>query len=50
VPFLDVEFLDVVMAMDAQAEMAGNGRIEKVVLREAFTDYLPHSILWRQKE
>jgi asparagine synthase (glutamine-hydrolysing) len=50
VPFLDVEFLDVAMAMDAQAKMAGNGRIEKAVLREAFAGYLPESILWRQKE
>jgi len=50
VPFLDVEFLDVAMRMDAQAKMAGHGRIEKAVLREAFQGYLPDSILWRQKE
>jgi asparagine synthase (glutamine-hydrolysing) len=50
VPFLDVEFLDVAMKMDAQAKMAGKGRIEKAVLREAFEGYLPESILWRQKE
>lgn len=50
VPFLDVEFLDVAMSMDATAKMAGRNRIEKAVMREAFTGYLPHSILWRQKE
>ncbi|HEY5972242.1 MAG TPA: asparagine synthase B, partial [Pseudoxanthomonas sp.] len=55
VPFLDVEFMDVAMKMDAQAKMinksgAGKGRIEKAVLREAFEGYLPDSILWRQKE
>lgn len=59
VPFLDVEFLDVAMRMDAQAKMidgrAGTGpdgrrRIEKAVLREAFAGYLPDAILWRQKE
>lgn len=50
VPFLDREFLDVAMGMDATAKMAGPGRIEKTVLREAFIDYLPNSILWRQKE
>ncbi len=60
VPFLDVEFLDVAMRMDAQAKMidhraAGVGangarRIEKGVLREAFAGYLPDEILWRQKE
>ncbi|WP_295959909.1 asparagine synthase B, partial [uncultured Xanthomonas sp.] len=55
VPFLDVEFLDVAMRMDAQYKMAGtradgSKRIEKAVLREAFEGYLPESILWRQKE
>jgi asparagine synthase (glutamine-hydrolysing) len=50
VPFLDREFLDVAMGMDAVAKMAGGGRIEKAVLREAFAGYLPDSILWRQKE
>lgn len=50
VPFLDTEFLDVAMRMDAQAKMAGQGRIEKAVLREAFEGWLPESILWRQKE
>ena len=50
VPFLDLEFLDVAMSMDARHKMAGNGRIEKAVLREAFAGALPESILWRQKE
>ncbi len=54
VPFLDVEFLDVAMRMDAQHKMVRSGpsgrRIEKAVLREAFAGYLPDSILWRQKE
>lgn len=50
VPFLDLEFIDVAMGMDAQHKMAGKGRIEKAVLREAFEGALPESILWRQKE
>ncbi len=50
VPFLDLEFLDVAMGMDATHKMAGQGRIEKAVLREAFVGALPDSILWRQKE
>ncbi|QDH70614.1 asparagine synthase B [Marilutibacter alkalisoli] len=55
VPFLDVDFLDVAMSMDARHKMVGTGpdgrrRIEKAVLREAFEGYLPDSILWRQKE
>jgi asparagine synthase (glutamine-hydrolysing) len=55
VPFLDVEFLDVAMRMDARFKMAaprpgGTRPIEKAILREAFEGYLPESILWRQKE
>ncbi|MCP9630098.1 asparagine synthase B [Rhodopseudomonas palustris] len=55
VPFLDREFLDVAMRIDAKHKMIGQGadgarRIEKALLREAFEGYLPDSILWRQKE
>ena len=55
VPFLDVEFLDVAMGMDAAHKMVrpgpdGRRGIEKAVLREAFAGYLPDEILWRQKE
>ena len=50
VPFLDVEFMDVAMRMDARHKMSGGGKIEKSVLREAFEGYLPQEILWRQKE
>lgn len=50
VPFLDLEFMDLAMSMDAAHKMAGQGRIEKAVLREAFAGVLPDEILWRQKE
>jgi len=50
VPFLDLEFIDVAMGLDAAHKMAGGGRIEKRVLREAFAGALPDTILWRQKE
>jgi asparagine synthase (glutamine-hydrolysing) len=50
VPFLDREFLDVAMGVDPAAKMAGPGRMEKHLLREAFADALPASIAWRQKE
>jgi asparagine synthase (glutamine-hydrolysing) len=50
VPFLDLEFLDLAMSFDAAHKMAGKGRIEKAVLREAFQGALPGEILWRQKE
>jgi asparagine synthase (glutamine-hydrolysing) len=50
VPFLDREFLDVAMAFDARHKMCGGARIEKHVLRSAFSGLLPEEILWRQKE
>jgi asparagine synthase (glutamine-hydrolysing) len=54
VPFLDTEFLDVAMRMDAQTKMVDRSsaarRMEKAALREAFEGYLPDEILWRQKE
>ncbi len=50
VPFLDKEFLDVAMSLNPQDKMVGPGRMEKWILRKAFEDYLPDSVLWRQKE
>jgi asparagine synthase (glutamine-hydrolysing) len=50
VPFLDKEFMDVAMRLNPKDKMAGNGRIEKWILRKAFEDYLPESVAWRQKE
>jgi asparagine synthase (glutamine-hydrolysing) len=50
VPFLDKEFMDVAMRLNPADKMAGNGKMEKWILRKAFEDYLPESIVWRQKE
>lgn len=50
VPFLDKEFLDIAMRINPNDKMAKDGRIEKWVLRKAFEDILPESIVWRQKE
>ena len=54
VPFLDKEFMDTAMRLNPKAKMAvdenGKHRIEKWILREAFKDYLPEEIVWRQKE
>ncbi|MGB3542628.1 asparagine synthase B [Rubrivirga sp.] len=49
VPFLDQRFMDTAMSLDPAAKMPA-GRIEKHILREAFQDALPESIVWRQKE
>lgn len=50
VPFLDKEFLDVAMRLNPKDKMAGNGKMEKWILRKAFESYLPESVAWRQKE
>lgn len=60
VPFLDLGFLDVAMALDPElkrplrAEGGRVGRMEKALLRAVFADpadpLLPASVLWRQKE
>src|SRR4051812_17413943 len=50
VPFLDKEFMDVAMRLNPKDKMAGEGKMEKWILRKAFEDYLPESIVWRQKE
>jgi asparagine synthase (glutamine-hydrolysing) len=62
VPFLDVDFLEVAMNLDPHQKMIVKGpnvkkadtRIEKWLMRKAFDTpedpYLPHEILWRQKE
>ncbi len=50
VPFLDKEFMDVAMRLNPADKMAGNGKMEKWILRKAFENYLPESIVWRQKE
>ncbi|MCE5331796.1 MAG: asparagine synthase B [Bacteroidales bacterium] len=50
VPFLDKEFMDVAMRLNPKDKMAGNGKMEKWILRKAFEDYLPESVAWRQKE
>ncbi|TCK85176.1 asparagine synthase B [Albibacterium bauzanense] len=50
VPFLDKEFMDIAMRLNPKDKMIGEGRIEKWIVRKAFEDYLPESIVWRQKE
>lgn len=50
VPFLDKDFLDVAMRLNPEAKMCPNHTIEKKIVREAFADMLPESVVWRQKE
>ncbi|MCZ6703419.1 MAG: asparagine synthase B [Ignavibacteria bacterium] len=50
VPFLDKEFIDIAMNINPADKLVTNGKMEKQLLREVFSDYLPESVLWRQKE
>lgn len=50
VPFLDKEFMDVAMRIHPELKMCPGTTIEKGIVREAFTDMLPESVAWRQKE
>ncbi|HUG39452.1 MAG TPA: asparagine synthase B [Longimicrobiales bacterium] len=50
VPFLDTAFLDLAMSVDPDAKRPRPDRMEKHLLREAFSDILPESVAWRQKE
>ena len=57
VPFLDKEFLDLVMSIDPEIKKPlpnplNDKPIEKYILRASFQqdDYLPDDVLWRQKE
>jgi len=47
VPFLDKEFIDLCMTINQNEKI---DTVEKRILREAFEGYLPHDILWRQKD
>ncbi|MHC4261007.1 MAG: asparagine synthase B [Planctomycetota bacterium] len=50
VPFLDRKFVDHAMRIPARHKLVGDRGIEKRLLREAFDGWLPHDLLWRQKE
>ena len=50
VPFLDKDFLDVAMRLNPKVKMCQGKEIEKRIVREAFENMLPTSVVWRQKE
>ncbi len=55
VPFLDKAFMDVAMRLNPADKMVRHDadekrKMEKWILRKAFEDLLPESIVWRQKE
>ncbi len=50
VPFLDIDFLNAVMNIDPREKLHRPDHPEKWLLRNAVTDLLPDSILWREKQ
>lgn len=50
VPYLDLDFLNLIMNIDPTDKMCTDKKIEKDILRRAFAGYLPDHILFRQKE
>ena len=50
VPFLDADLLSVISNIDPAHRMPKTHKIEKAILRHAFDGYLPHDILYRQKQ
>jgi asparagine synthase (glutamine-hydrolysing) len=49
VPFLELDMIDLGLALPAAWKLAGPGRPEKRLLREAFDGWLPPDLLWREK-
>ncbi len=50
VPFLDIAFVEYAMAINPELKLAGKGKqMEKWLLRQAFTGYLPDEVIWRPK-
>jgi asparagine synthase (glutamine-hydrolysing) len=49
VPFLDREVIEHALRLPASSKLAGAGRAEKWLLREAFEGWLPDEFLWRGK-
>lgn len=49
VPFLELEMIELGLALPAGWKLAGEGQMEKRLLRLAFEGWLPDSLLWRVK-
>lgn len=49
-PFLDIDVVELGLALPAQWKLASGGRPEKWLLRKAFEGWLPEDLLWRPKQ
>ncbi|HAC62292.1 MAG TPA: asparagine synthetase B [Cyanothece sp. UBA12306] len=50
VPFLDLKMIELGQRIPAHLKLKGDPPVEKWILRKAFEDMLPDSIVWRKKE
>ena len=50
VPFADKKFVKYIMSIHPKHKMFSDTKMEKYILRKAFTGYLPDELLWRRKE
>lgn len=49
-PFLDLDVVELAMALPPEWKLTGPGRPAKWLLRRAFDGWLPDEVLWRRKE
>src|SRR5918997_738376 len=49
VPFLELDMIELGLALPAGWKLAGEGQTEKRLLRQAFDGWLPNDFLWRKK-
>ena len=49
VPFLDLDLIELGLALPAEWKVTGPDGVEKRLLREAFEGWLPQDLLWRKK-
>lgn len=50
VPFLDNDYVDYILSLDAKLFMYNNHQMEKQIIRDSFKGYLPDELLYRSKE
>ncbi len=50
IPFLDLDVVDLALALPPGWKLTGDDRVEKWLLRRAFEGWLPDEVLWRGKQ
>ena len=50
IPFLDLDLVELALALPPAWKLTSGGRPEKWLLRRAFEGWLPDDLLWRRKE